>query len=79
MLCIANRNQGILIREGRFRISPAKGESKVGLMMLGKGRGEGGRQAWRSFFMLLCINIFIWCKSNSLSHLVCNHFLAGHT
>ena len=41
MLCIANRNQGILIREGRFRISPTKGESKVGLMMLGKGRGGG--------------------------------------
>ena len=39
MLCIANRNQGILIREGRFRISPTKGESKVGLMMLGKGGG----------------------------------------
>ena len=53
MLCIANRNQGILIREGRFRISPTKGESKVGLMMLEKGEGGRGETGMEEFLHVI--------------------------
>ena len=58
MLCIANRNQGILIRGGRFRISPTKGESKVGLWMLGKGGGR--RKGDRHGASCYCVLIFLF-------------------